>query len=276
MPAAPENSQLDPAGQLSIGQLLAGTTLEADELLVSQIYRILWDQIVTLKVLPGQLMSEKEIAEALNASKTPVREALIRLEDAGLVNIVPKSGTYITPISINSYIEGCFVRLQLETGAVQRAAERGHLSSELPNLDLILEQQANALKDEDYVRFFSLDEALHETFFKMAGVVGVWPVLRRTQADVIRVRQLKRIGHIRRGPEVLKQHRTIVKAIKKGDPVASKAALIDHIGSLETELEQLTSHQELMTFIENQDTSKVRKRSGRRNNTSSAATDRAR
>ena len=59
---------------------------------------------------------------SLKASKTPVREALIRLEDAGLVTIVPKSGSFVAPIRIDRYIDACFIRLQLETGAVRRAA----------------------------------------------------------------------------------------------------------------------------------------------------------
>ena len=101
--------------QSTITNLLSKTVLDPDKSLVQQIYRLLWDAIVSLKILPGQLVSEKEIAAVLNASKTPVREALIRLEDVGLVQVVPQSGTYVTPIQREAYIEGCFIRLQLET-----------------------------------------------------------------------------------------------------------------------------------------------------------------
>jgi len=135
-----------------------------------------------------------------------VREALIRLEDVGLVKVVPKSGTYVTPIRIEAYIEGCFTRLQLETGAVRRAAERSGIDRHIEHLDSILEQQSVAWKAEDYVNFATLDEALHEAFFIAAGIHRVWHFQQKTQADVNRIRHLKRMNGIRRGTQVMEQH----------------------------------------------------------------------
>ena len=107
----------------SVSELLKDVSLDANQGMVQQIYVILMDLIINIRLKPGQRVSEKEVAESLKASKTPVREALIKLEDTGLVSIVPKSGTYVAPISIEHYIEACFTRLQLEIGAVRRAAE---------------------------------------------------------------------------------------------------------------------------------------------------------
>jgi len=238
--------------------------LDPEESLVSQIYRILWDAMVTLEIRPGQQVSEKEIAVALNASKTPVREALIRLEDVGLVIVVPKSGTYVTSIRIDAYIEGCFTRLQLETGAVRRAAGRRGIDRHIAQLDLILEQQSAALKMEDYAQFAALDEALHEAFFVTAGMPGVWHFLQKTQADVNRVRHLKRFSGIRRTAQVLHQHKAIIDAIKTGDADVAGHALVAHIGSLESEIEQLAEYPELLDFIESQSTTQSRKFSKKR------------
>lgn len=249
----------------SLISVLTDKTLDPDESLVQQIYRVLWDSIITLKILPGQLVSEKEIAAALNASKTPVREALIRLEDVGLVSVVPKSGTYVTAIRIDTYIEGCFTRLQLETGAVRRAAERSEIERHITQLETILERQSIALNAEDYVEFAALDEALHEAFFVTAGLQGVWHFLQKTQSDVNRVRHLKRINGIRRGPQVLEQHVAIVDAIKIGNAAAASAALEAHIGSLESEIEKLVDNPELLAFIENQNAAPLRKYLGKRN-----------
>lgn len=243
--------------------LLSGVLLDASESLVAQIHRILFDLIVSLQLQPGQLVSEKEVAESLNASKTPVREALIRLEDSGLVQIIPKSGSYVTPIRINAYIEGCFTRLQLETGAVRRAASRGNADS-IEILDTIIKQQSQALDAEQYELFFNLDQAFHEAFFEIAGVKGVWQVLSRTQADVNRVRHLKRVNKIRRGPHVLLQHRKIVEAIRSKDADAAEKALVEHIGSLESEIEKLAANPQLLAFIEQQDINKTRRRNTRK------------
>ncbi len=108
----------------SVTEILRDVRFDANKTMTSQIFEVIRRLIITVTLLPGQKISENEISEALNASKTPVREALIRLEDAGLVAIVPKSGTFVAPIRIDRYIDACFIRLQLETGAVRRAAKR--------------------------------------------------------------------------------------------------------------------------------------------------------
>lgn len=251
----------DASKRSTISDLLETIELVAGEALVPQIYGILWNLIVTVQLRPGQLVSEKEISESLQASKTPVREALIRLEETGLVQVVPKSGTYVTPIRINTYIEACFTRLQLEIGAVRRAAQRHHDVRRLALLDEILDQQVESLKNEEYELFFELDERLHETFFVMAGVAGVWDIVKRTQSEVYRVRHLKRAFNINKRPKVLIDHQAIVAAIRAGNPDDAQNALVCHIGSLESELEELSAQPELLEFIENLSAQKPRARS---------------
>ncbi len=253
-----------PSDCLSLTELLREFKLSTDEPLASQVYRILRDEIVALNLRPGQLVSEKEIAEVLNASKTPVREALIRLEIDGLVEIVPKSGTYVTAIRINKYIEASFTRLQLEIGAVRRAATHAMDDAYVGELDQIINQQITALESEDYVQFFMLDQALHRSFFIMAGLPGVWELLLKTQADVNRIRHLKRVKNIRRGPKVLTEHQAIVEAIRRHDAEAAEKALIKHIGSLEREIQQFSTNPALLEFIENQALPSRRSRPGRR------------
>ncbi len=240
----------DSAGPISA--LLVDVTLSEQEMLAPQIFRLLRDLIVTLQLVPGQRLSEKEISDGLGASKTPVREALIRLEDAGLVNVIPKSGTYVTPIRIATFIEGCFTRIQLEIGAVRRAAERSKGSFTSPDFDAILDEQQCAMDAVDDAEFFRLDQKLHAAIFQAAGVPGAWDVLTRSQLEVNRLRHLKRIRRIRRHAKVIADHRAIVQAILDSDPDAAEAALVAHIGSLEGEIAQLSSDPELLRFIESQ------------------------
>lgn len=234
----------------SINELLEEVELEPGQGLVTQIYDVLWDLIVTIRLLPGQLITEKEIADSLNASKTPVREAIIRLEETGLVRVIPKSGTYVTPIRINTYIEACFIRLQLEIGAVRRAASSHGSARGQERLDDIMVRQAEALKNEDFPTFFLLDEDLHRAFFEMAGVTGAWAVVKRTQSEVHRIRQLKHRFKISRRTEVFQAHQAIVEAIRSGDSDKAQEALVNHIGSLEGELQSLAALPDLLAFIE--------------------------
>ncbi len=234
----------------TISELLENVELDPKEGLVKQIYSILWELIVNISLKPGQVMSEKEISEALKASKTPVREAIIKLEETGLINVVPKSGTYISPISLDRYMEACFTRIHLEVGAVRRAAERSNDLKSVMQLEALITRQIKASEDGELEEFFKLDEALHKAFYEMAGVPGVWHTVKKTQSDVYRIRHLKRVYNIRRENEVVKDHKAIVAAIRDGSPDDAEAALVNHIGSLESEINQLASHPEILDFIE--------------------------
>ena len=235
---------------LQVSDLLKGKTLNSDESLTSQVYDLLKEQIISIKLYPGQMLSEMEVAESLQASKTPVREAMIRLQGSGLVKIVPKKGTFVTPIQIDRYIEACFIRLQLEVGAVRRASlQKGNWNVTI-KMDRLLKEQETALAEKKDQLFFQLDEDLHQAFFDAAGVSGVWKTLKDTQGDVYRMRYLKRLHNIRRESAVIKEHRAIVEAIKSGSPDDAELAMIEHVGSLEGEVEELSSHADLLTFIE--------------------------
>ncbi len=234
----------------TVSELLDGVWLDPKESLVQQIYTILMDCIVNIRLKPGQAMSEKEISDSLKASKTPVREALIKLEDTGLVRVVPKSGTYVSPISLDRYIEACFIRLQLEIGAVRRAAERNNDLRGVLNLETTISRQVKALEAGDDQLFFKYDEALHQSFFEMAGIAGVWQLVKKTQSDVYRIRHLKRLYNIRREMQVIEEHKAIVSAIRAGSADDAEAALIRHIGSLEAEIDNLSSNPELLDYIE--------------------------
>jgi len=244
-----------------IADLLSGVTLGPEKTYASQIFDALRAMIVKVELLPGQMISEKEVAEALTASKTPVREALIRLEDAGLVNIVPKSGTYVTTIQIDRYIEACFVRLRLETGAVRSAAGQSHDAAAMAQFTELMAEQERAVAADDYVQFFQLDEAFHRLFFDVADLSGVWATVKRCQVDMDRVRHLKRLYNIRRGAQVIAQHWDIVHAIQSGSADAAEAALVAHLGSLEREIDSLAAHPALLAHIEKLNSRKTGSRS---------------
>jgi DNA-binding GntR family transcriptional regulator len=249
---------------VAISDLLKGHRLDTEKSLTSQVFSLLKELIVTIKLYPGQLISEKEVAETLKASKTPVREAMIRLQGIGLVTIIPKSGTYVTAIQISSYIEACFIRLQLEVGAVRRAAEQQSSWESILKMENILKQQALALEAGQDLEFFKLDEILHRAFFDAAGISGVWDVVKDSQADVYRIRHLKRLHNIRREGQVLEEHKAIVAAIRGGSPDAAEAAMVGHIGSLEQEVETLASHTDLLNFIEVLNSASQKNRQARR------------
>ncbi|PRY26550.1 GntR family transcriptional regulator [Aliiruegeria haliotis] len=234
----------------TVTELLQNTTLDPQKNLPFQIFDILRDLIVSVALRPGQRISEKEIASALDASKTPVREALIRLDEIRLVKIVPQSGTYVTRISMKRHRTACFIRLQLELGAVRAAAMLPPLDRDLHVFDTIVSGQTQALAAGDLDRFFILDEAFHRQIFAAPGLEDVWATARRSQFDVNRARHIKRLYRILRGGDVLREHSAIVEAIRAGNPDRAEAALREHIGNLDREIRDLFDDDRLLGFIE--------------------------
>ncbi|OSP55905.1 hypothetical protein BV911_05620 [Pseudoruegeria sp. SK021] len=215
-----------------------------------QVFDLLRDLIVGVKLQPGQRVSEKEIAAALCASKTPVREALIRLDEINLVKIVPQSGTYVTGISVRRYTTACFIRLQLEIGAVRGAASAPDPRHRVDELEAVLARQRDALAADDAADFFALDEDFHRHLFVLSGYGDVWTTARRTQFDLNRARHIRRLHRILRGPEVIEEHSAIVAAIRARDPDGAEAALRAHIGDLDRQVGVLFTDERLHGLIE--------------------------
>lgn len=244
----------------SISSLLQASSFTNCKSLSNQIVVEISQLIESLQIRPGELISENEIAKALSISKTPVREALIRLEELEFVNIVPRVGSYVTPINIDRYIEACFVRLQLETGAVGTAALKSTQANKEALFLPLLEEQKRALENSASQDFYNLDQRLHLMFFEVAELPGVWKTVKRSQTDVNRIRHLKRMFNISRAAQVIHEHSAIVEAICRGDQNAARKALVTHIGSLDKEIETLSAHPELLDYIETLNAAQPRRR----------------
>lgn len=244
----------------NIAALLSTQSFDPDLSLSNQIVTELSRLIETIAIQPGELISENEVALALGISKTPVREALIRLEEIKFVKIVPRVGSYVTKIDMDRYIEACFIRLELEIGAVKAAAKCSTAKQKAARFNPLIAKQKKALKNEKHADFYQLDQALHAMFFDIAGVPGVWDTIKRTQTDVNRIRHLKRMFGISRSAEIIKEHQAIVDAICTGDEMAAEQALIAHIGSLDREINTLAAHTELMAYIDTLNAAQPRRR----------------
>ena len=244
----------------SVSALLQRASFAKGQSLVHQIVTELSSLIESLQLRPGELISEKEVSEALHISKTPVREALIRLEETDFVKIVPRVGSYVTTINMDRYIDACFVRLQLELGAVRAAALSANEKQKRDLLEPLLQKQAIALRQGADAEFYNLDQALHRLFFEIAGMPGVWKIIKRSQTDVNRIRHLKNQFGLSQAEQVIEEHQRIVDAICTGDADTAASTLTAHIGSLDTEVKTLASHPELLTFIDTLNAAQPRRR----------------
>lgn len=199
----------------------------AGEAARDQVYAALREAIVSAELAPGRKLSENELAERLGVSRTPVREALVRLRDERLVAIVPQLGTFVTLISDEGVADAAFVREALECAAARLAAERTE-DDGLADLRANLVAQERARDDEDAEAFDLLDEALHHRLAELSGHEIAWSLARRANGHLDRVRRLSlpEPGYM---GDMLSEHRELVAAIAARDAELAERRMRHHL-----------------------------------------------
>jgi GntR family transcriptional regulator, rspAB operon transcriptional repressor len=204
--------------------------LEVGEPLAAQVKKILVQKIVTNVLRPGERLSENELSTSLRVSRQPVRDALIRLAEAGLVRALPQRGTEVTRIAIRSVYSGRFLREAAEVAVIREAAVRAEPSM-IKAMDRIIEAQKRAVEKEDHLGFLTLDDDLHRTFAASIGHEDVWRTLQNVKLQMDRVRYLS-LPDTTPEEHLTEQHRVIVRALKAHDPDQAEAAVRQHLSEV--------------------------------------------
>ena len=197
----------------------------------SQVYAALRAAIVAAEFEPGQRLSENELAAQLGVSRTPVREALARLRDDRLVDIVPQLGTFVTPISVAAVMDAQFVREALECAAVRLAAQRAD-AADVARLRAIIARQRAVDSPE---AFLKLDDELHAELCALSGHGVAWTITLRANGHLDRIRRLS-LPQPRYLPQMIDEHEQVVDAIAASNPDAAEAALRHHLRMVLSEL----------------------------------------
>lgn len=201
------------------------------------IFGILKSEIVSLEYKPGQNISEYEIAEKLHVSRTPVREAFIKLAQESLLEIFPQKGSYITLIDPEQVDESKFVRHTLERKIIQQACN-SFPSDELFQLRSFLALQELCIEQKNYLKFFELDEAFHGTLFKGCKKERTWHLLQQMNNHYNRVRMLNLTVGYDWG-ELLRQHQELLVAIQSGDEKLGLKLIDIHLNKVVIDLDHL-------------------------------------
>lgn len=190
-----------------------------------RVYDELVAAIRDLRLAPGEALSEVELAERLGVSRTPLREAIARLVDAGLVVVVPQVGTRVALIRLNEVDEARFVRENLEVAAFAAACELTELDT--THLRALLDEQRASCDRGDLESFFRADEALHAYIFTLSGYPGAWQAVQRMKLQLDRLRRLS-LPETATTRELIDEHRMIVDALEARDVPGGQAAIRRH------------------------------------------------
>lgn len=194
----------------------------------SQLHDLLRARIISLELAPGAPLARAELAEQYGVSQTPVRDALQKLEQDGLVFVYPQSRTEVTKIDLRQARETQFLRLSLELEIASQLAGADKREF-VPTATRILRQQRAALElDADFTRFAELDREFHGTFFTAAGVADLWSVVQERSGHLDRLRTLN-LPDPGKAATILAAHHEILDAIAVGDAEAARAAVRNHL-----------------------------------------------
>lgn len=190
-----------------------------------RVYDELAAAIRDLRLPPGASLSETDLAVRLQVSRTPLREALSRLVDAGLVVVIPQVGTTVALISLQDVEEARFVRENLEIAAFAQACTKPDL--DISGMRALLDVQKRCYSEDDLDGFFKADEELHADIFALAGYPGAWQTVQRMKVQLDRLRRLSlpEPSTIR---TLIDEHRLIVDALDTRDTRGGRAVISKH------------------------------------------------
>jgi GntR family transcriptional regulator, rspAB operon transcriptional repressor len=192
-----------------------------------QIYPLIRDLILTGEISPGDAIDEKAIAQQLNISRTPVREAVKKLSDEHLVDVVAQSGTRAARIDAKEIEQAYLIRRALEMESAARAAP--HMNdNHAEALNDILVQHERNVEQRNYVKAVAIDDRFHHYIANVAELPRLWHMVEISKAHLDRCRHmlLPRTGQ---AAATLEQHRAIIRALNTKNPETAREAMRHHL-----------------------------------------------
>lgn len=195
------------------------------------------NEILSGRMRPGQALSENEIAQRLGVSRTPVREAFIRLESEGLLAVRPQVGTTVAPIDVDAVADVQFLREVIECRTVALAARKVS-PADAKELRAQLKEQARIATRGDHAAFVPLDDRMHRKLVTMAGRPRVWRAVEDAKAQLDRVRFLS-LEDPAWLAVIYGQHEEIVERVLAGDADGAAAAMARHLRAVFASIETI-------------------------------------
>ena len=229
-PPAPASQEQTAAARLSpLGQFTGS--------LGQRVYQTLRHAILSLAYRPGEILRKPDICDALGVSRSPVADAVARLQVEGLVDVIPQAGTFVARFSMQEIREGAFLREAIEVAAIERVATR-ITDEQLQRLRRNLTVQTALVADGDIPGFYALDAEMHEMLLSFTGFAKLAQVSETAWLHVNRARQLI-LPVPGRVQATLAEHAAILAALETRDPIAARDAIRSHLRQLITYLEPL-------------------------------------
>lgn len=177
-------------------------------------FRVIKDNVVSLELKPGTLVSENEIAMELGISRTPVREAIIDLAKVSVIETLPQRGSYVALIDPKMVEESRFLRHVLDRAVIKVACERA-AEEDLAELEENVHLQEFYLEKDNPIKIYELDNEFHQLIYKAADKSTIYDMRSTMMIHFDRVRTLS-VATVK-DMKIVSDHRGMLEAIKAKD-----------------------------------------------------------
>lgn len=195
------------------------------------VFEYLRNSILNGELEPGERLMELQLAQQLGVSRTPIREAIRKLELEGLVEMIPRKGAYVAHVSIKDILDVLEVRMFLEGLAAYLAAER-MLDEEIDNLKEIMKKFEDGIETMEKEEMIELDNKFHDLIIKGSKNNKLLQIVQSLQEQFQRFRVIY-FNEYTEHEDLIKFHRAIVKSIDSRKPKEAQEYAQTHVEMIE-------------------------------------------
>ena len=198
--------------------------------------RVIRENIVNLELAPGTMLSEQDIADELNLSRTPVHEAMQELSATKIIEILPQRGSHVSLIDMALVDEAIFVRSTIESAITEMACQQAS-ETDIQELEENVTLQQFYYEKNNLDKIMELDNAFHEMMYKITNKMQCHYMVRLISIHYDRIRELHL--HSFNPERIINEHKEILEAFKNKNPAAAKEAINKHLSRKHTQEDEI-------------------------------------
>jgi DNA-binding GntR family transcriptional regulator len=198
--------------------------------------RVIKENIVNLQLEPGSMISEQDIANELNLSRTPVHEAMQELSSTKIIEILPQRGSHVSLIDMAHVEEAVFIRATIESAVTELACKQA-TEEDLQKMEENVALQRFYYEKNNLDKIMELDNGFHEIMYKITNKMQCHYMVRLMSIHYDRIRELNL--HSFNPERIINEHAEILEAFKKKDPEGARKALDKHLSRHYTQEDEI-------------------------------------
>jgi DNA-binding GntR family transcriptional regulator len=189
-------------------------------------YRLIKEKVITLELPPSAVIDEQALMQELDLGRTPIREALQRLDSEGLVNVVPRRGTFVSDISITD-LQAIFEFRTVLEGFCARLAAQRITEEQIEAMESVL-RDLEEVRSGDRRALMSLDQRFHSLLYAASDNEFLAATLDRLYDLSLRLWHLV-LNHLKGVRHSIEQNGRVIEALREGNGVEAEALMREHI-----------------------------------------------